>query len=278
MFERYTEKARRTIFFARYEASQFGSPYIESEHLLLGLLREDKVLTNRFLRSYGAVASIRKQIEGHSTVREKVSTSIDLPLSDECKRVLKYASDEAEQLSHKHIGTEHLMLGLLREERCFAAELLRERGLAIEQLREEFAKATWPSEFSRPIPKLRRIPLEIHGCAMDSEYIRGRVNGFRKFKWHWHKSPWKARDLVVDKDGKISFDVTLSAETQNFTLIQGSWKEDRCAICHWELYESKDKPDHGVAYTNGRDWVCTECYERFLSGADFFASVHPEIT
>ena len=48
MFERYTEKARRVIFFARYEASQFGSPYIETEHLLLGLLREDKALTNRF--------------------------------------------------------------------------------------------------------------------------------------------------------------------------------------------------------------------------------------
>src|SRR5688572_32573417 len=78
MFERYTEKARRVIFFARYEASQFGSPYIETEHLLLGLLREDKALANRFLRSHAAVESIRKQIEGHTTVREKVSTSVDL--------------------------------------------------------------------------------------------------------------------------------------------------------------------------------------------------------
>jgi ATP-dependent Clp protease ATP-binding subunit ClpC len=59
MFERYTEKARRVIFFARYEASQFGSPYIETEHLLLGLLREDKALANRFLRSHAAVDSIR---------------------------------------------------------------------------------------------------------------------------------------------------------------------------------------------------------------------------
>src|ERR1700743_2900053 len=67
MFERYTEKARRVIFFARYEASQFGSPFIETEHLLLGLLREDKALTNRFLRSHAAVDSIRKQIEGHTT-------------------------------------------------------------------------------------------------------------------------------------------------------------------------------------------------------------------
>ncbi len=79
MFERYTEKARRVIFFARYEASQFGSPCIETEHLLLGLLREDKALANRFLRSSASVDSIRKQIEAHTTQREKVSTSVDLP-------------------------------------------------------------------------------------------------------------------------------------------------------------------------------------------------------
>src|SRR5271155_999804 len=142
MFERYTEKARRVIFFARYEASQFGSPYIETEHLLLGLLREDKALTNRFLRSHASVESIRKQIEGHTTIREKVSTSVDLPLSNECKRVLAYAAEEAERLSHKHIGTEHLLLGLLREEKCFAAEILHERGLRLSTIREELQRTT----------------------------------------------------------------------------------------------------------------------------------------
>src|SRR5882724_4516719 len=142
MFERYTEKARRVIFFARYEASQFGSPFIETEHLLLGLLREDKTLANRFLRSHAAVESIRKQIEGHTTIREKVSTSVDLPLSHECKRVLAYGAEEAERLSHKHIGTEHLLLGLLREEKCFAAEILHERGLRLSAIREELARAS----------------------------------------------------------------------------------------------------------------------------------------
>src|SRR6202522_4199562 len=142
MFERYTEKARRVIFFARYEASQFGSPYIETEHLLLGLLREDKALTNRFLRSHASVESIRKQIEGHTTIREKVSTSVDLPLSNECKRVLAYAAEEAERLSHRHIGTEHLLLGLLREEKCFAAEILHERGLRLSTIREELARSS----------------------------------------------------------------------------------------------------------------------------------------
>src|SRR6266705_5171053 len=100
MFERYTEKARRVIFFGRYEASQFGSPYIETEHLLLGLLREDKGLADTFLHSHGAVESIRKQVEGQTAIREKVATSTDLPLSNECKRILAYAAEEADKLSH----------------------------------------------------------------------------------------------------------------------------------------------------------------------------------
>ncbi len=155
MFERYTEKARRVIFFARYEASQFGSPYIETEHLLLGLLREDKALTNRFLRSHASVESIRKQIEGHTTIREKVSTSVDLPLSNECKRVLAYAAEEAERLSHKHIGTEHLLLGLLREEKCFAAEILHERGLRLSTIREELARTS--QEKAQPSQRIARV-------------------------------------------------------------------------------------------------------------------------
>ena len=123
MFERYTEKAQRVIFFARYEASQFGSPYIETEHLLLGIMREDKALTSRFIGPLGPSGwDIRKEIEGHTMVREKVSTSVDLPLSNESKRLLAYSSEEADRLNEKHIGTEHLLLGMLREEKCFAAK------------------------------------------------------------------------------------------------------------------------------------------------------------
>src|SRR2546421_7642590 len=103
MFERYTERARRVIFFARYEASQFGSTTIETEHLLLGLIREDRNLASRFLRNH-PFEGIRKEIEHRSMIREKVSTSIDLPLSNECKRILAYAAEEMERLNHRHIG------------------------------------------------------------------------------------------------------------------------------------------------------------------------------
>ena len=140
MFERYTEKARRVIFFGKYEASQFGSPYIETEHLLLGLLRESKNLTNVVLKGRQAAENIRSAIEKSTTIREKIATSVDLPLSNECKRIIAYAAEEAERLGHKHIGTEHLLLGMLREEKCFAAQLLNEQRVTLSSAREVIMK------------------------------------------------------------------------------------------------------------------------------------------
>jgi ATP-dependent Clp protease ATP-binding subunit ClpC len=142
VFERYTEKARRVIFFARYEACQYGSHYIETEHLLLGLMREDKALANRFLRTSGSIEAIRKEIESRITMRERISTSVDVPLSQECKRILNFAAEEAERLGHKHIGTEHLLLGILREDKCFASEILQERNLRLSTVREDLLRAT----------------------------------------------------------------------------------------------------------------------------------------
>src|SRR5271167_3716115 len=172
MFERYTEKARRVIFFARFEASQVGSPYIETEHLVLGLLREDKVLILRFLPSHASVESIHKQIEGRITIREKISTSVDLPLSNECKRVLAYAAEEAERLSQKHLGTEHLLLGLLREEKCFAAKILHERGLQLATIREELARTSQEKaqpQRQRESSLLSEFSRDLTQAAMDTQ-------------------------------------------------------------------------------------------------------------
>ncbi len=138
MFERYTERARRVIFFARYEASQLGSSSIETEHLLLGLIREGKGLTSRlFSKGHLSIEAIRKEVEGRAAYREKVSTSVDIPLSAESKRVLGYASEEADRMLHNYIGTEHILLGMMREERCLAAQVLTEKGLRLNILRED---------------------------------------------------------------------------------------------------------------------------------------------
>ncbi|MEZ5417869.1 MAG: ATP-dependent Clp protease ATP-binding subunit [Vicinamibacterales bacterium] len=129
------------LFFARYEASQLGSVSIETEHLLLGLIREGKGLTSRiFQRSHLSLDSIRKDIEGRTVFREKVSTSVEIPFSGETKRVLQYAAEEADRLLHNYIGTEHLLLGLLREERSVAASILMEKGMRLHAVREDIVQ------------------------------------------------------------------------------------------------------------------------------------------
>src|SRR5918912_1306600 len=141
MFERYTERARRVLFFSRYEASQLGSISIETEHLLLGLIREGKGLTSRiFARSHLSLENIRKEIEGRTVFREKVSTSVEIPFSAEPKRVLQFAAEEADRLLHNYIGTEHLLLGILREERSVAATILMEKGMRLNTVREDIVQ------------------------------------------------------------------------------------------------------------------------------------------
>ena len=141
MFERYTERARRVLFFARYEATQLGSTSIETEHLLLGLIREGKGLTSRiFARSHLSLESIRKEIEGRTVFREKVSTSVEIPFSAETKRVLTFAAEEADRLLHTYIGTEHLLLGILREERSVAASILYEKGMRLASVRDDIVQ------------------------------------------------------------------------------------------------------------------------------------------
>jgi Clp amino terminal domain, pathogenicity island component len=138
MFERYTEHARRVIFFARYEASNLGDTEIDTQHLLLGLMREDTGLLLDYIDKERAL-SIRNHIESEAAVRNqgrKLPTSGDMPLSTDGKRVLAYAAEEAQRLEDKHIGNEHLLLGILRETRTSAGKLLAKCGLDLNAVRE----------------------------------------------------------------------------------------------------------------------------------------------
>lgn len=143
MFERYTEKARRAIFFARYEASQYGSMTIETEHLLLGIFREDHALGRKLLGDKGGADSLREKIESQIKRGERISTSVEVPLSPECKRVLNRGAEEAERLGSKHVGAEHLLLGIFHEKDCLAARLLLERGLKLDETRDTIARSSY---------------------------------------------------------------------------------------------------------------------------------------
>jgi ATP-dependent Clp protease ATP-binding subunit ClpC len=137
MFERYTEPARRAIFFARYEASQFNCSQLQTEHLLLGLLRGDQAPVTKLLAPQTRIEQLRHSIRDRDNIGPKTPMSVDLPLSHECERVLAYGAEECERLHHKQIGPEHLLLGLLREEKSVAARLLRGQGITLESVRKQ---------------------------------------------------------------------------------------------------------------------------------------------
>jgi ATP-dependent Clp protease ATP-binding subunit ClpC len=167
MFERYTEKARRVIFYARYEASQVGSPYIETEHLLLGVIRESHFVIDAFLGADKRV-ELEAKTRGWADQNKfpRTSTSVDLPISNESRRVLAYAAEEAERLSHRHIGIDHLFLGLLREENALAANLLREFGVSLESARERLRDFELPD-----VPRPHTINITHHRAENCMEFV-----------------------------------------------------------------------------------------------------------
>jgi len=129
MFERYTEKARRVIFFARYEASQLGGSAIEPEHILLGLVRDDPAIFRQvFPDSPNEAAEIRTSIESRVPPQERVSQSVDLPLSKSAKDALNRAAGQSDRLESRYVGTGHLLLGIIDEGQSVAARVLLERG------------------------------------------------------------------------------------------------------------------------------------------------------
>ena len=176
VFERYTERARRVIFFARYEASQLGAHSIQTEHVLLGLIREGKGLTQRLLnRGSVRMEEVRRQVEGRCRYGDQVSTTVEMPLSPEVKRVLALAQDEAEQLGHSYTGTEHLLLGLLREDTATAAEVLRENGLTLPFLREEIVRLL--AEKTQPQARAKETPLLAEYCRdLTDLAVRGKLD------------------------------------------------------------------------------------------------------
>jgi hypothetical protein len=178
MFERYTEQARRVLFFARYEVSQLGGLSIEVDHVLLGLIRERKGVTRKlFERARVSPEEIRQAIEARTVFRERVSTSVETPFAPETKRVLQFAAEEADRLEHRHIGTEHLLLAILREEQTAAAPILTARGMGLISARQDVAdlgnEQTPPLRSARhesafeppPHLEIRIAPTERHAHA-----------------------------------------------------------------------------------------------------------------
>jgi len=171
VFERYTEPARRALFFARFESSQFGSLSIEPEHLLLGIAREGGPLLARISPS-ASVEAIRSAVDTHAQTREKVSTSIEIPFSTPTKMALNYCAEEADSLNHEHIGPEHLLLGLLHVDGSMAESILRGQGITLDAAREAVAAGVVPApprDVSSTIAQIRQRVYDLAGASGEAE-------------------------------------------------------------------------------------------------------------
>jgi ATP-dependent Clp protease ATP-binding subunit ClpC len=144
MFERHSDGARRSLFFARYEASQLGSPSIELEHLLLGVLNEKSGFPSSMLPGI-QLDRIRTEVAGHNAAEKprgwrlfgarRAPGRVEIPFTLPVKRALYAAAEEAESLGYSYIGAEHLLLGLLREDASPAASILTSHGVTAGDLR-----------------------------------------------------------------------------------------------------------------------------------------------
>jgi ATP-dependent Clp protease ATP-binding subunit ClpC len=144
MFERYTEKARRTIFFARYEASIRGVEFIGTPHFLLGMMRENKALFTELLGDLGKLAELTNAVEAVSPkVKGTSSTSADMPLDHATKRALAYAAEEESRTNSAQIDVAHLLAGLIRENRPEVAQLAA-FGITLKTIREWRARQPQP--------------------------------------------------------------------------------------------------------------------------------------
>ena len=140
MFERFTELARRVLFFARYEAMHLGSPAIETHHVVLGLLREPDRVLRSLLPARSDITALREEIAVLKPARDGSGGSADLPLAATTRHTLVHAAADAKGLRHKHIGTEHILLALVREPGSFAGALLARHGVTRERVLNEIAR------------------------------------------------------------------------------------------------------------------------------------------
>ncbi len=154
-FDRFTERARKVLWLASEEAQRLDHPYIGTEHLLLGLVREGEGVAARVLTNMGVqLRNVRSAVE-FIIGRGEGRVVGEVDLTPRVKKVIELAVDEARRLDHSYIGTEHLLLGLVREGEGIAAGVLESLGVNLEKVRQQVMLVVDKSAKPAPLPAAR---------------------------------------------------------------------------------------------------------------------------
>ncbi len=151
MFERFTERARRVIILAREEAGRFRHDFVGTEHVLLGLIRDGEGIATAVLQRLGLrLETVKAEVERALAGFPKTLTFGEVPFTPQAKRVLELSIEEARQLGHNYIGTEHLLLGLMKEGQSIAAKILESLGARLDEVRQETLALLGDQYYPRP--------------------------------------------------------------------------------------------------------------------------------
>jgi ATP-dependent Clp protease ATP-binding subunit ClpC len=218
MFNRFTERARKVILLAKEEAKRFNHDYIGTEHILLGLVREGEGVAAAVLASFGLVPDkIRLEVE--KLVQPGPSTVIsgDLPFTPKAKKVIELAMDEARALGHNYIGTEHLLLGLIKEGEGVASQVLMNLGLELDKVREEV---------------MNLLGSEIPGYEMGQKVSRAKTPALDAFGRDMTKLARDGKlDPVIGRKNEIERVIQiLSRRTKNNPVLLGEAGVGKTAI------------------------------------------------
>src|SRR5450756_1150713 len=229
-FDKFTDHARAVLTLAQDEAQRFTHPYIGTEHLLLGMLRVDDCLATRVLRNLGAEPSrVRAAVE-FMIGRGDLPIVGEVGLTPRAKRAIELAIDEARRMDHHYIGTEHLLLGLVREGEGIAAGVLESLGLNLDRVRHEVIRILAESSSSEPggrnVAPMTVVPAPI---PVDEA---NRTLELSRWYWDIGSSPLRR----VAGIGQVAVDAGISVE-----LIALEIREAGCVL-YWRAHPDQERP------------------------------------
>jgi hypothetical protein len=249
MYERFTDRARRVMQLAVKESQRFNHEYIGTEHILLGLVREGSGVAATVLKNRGvALHDIRLKVEEFVISGRDSVTTGRLPQTPRVKHVIEYAIAEARNLGHACVGTEHILVGLLREDSAFAAQVLMNLGLRLDQVRVEIQNVLAQSHDwgrqryvdqppLRPIEKPVRIPVDVPKACPKC----GNPDILRVL---WHRVSVSEQDMTDFKARKAILGSISEMEGPSWVCLRCSpqWSEvHNLAMQDWELQIAKEK-------------------------------------